>query len=109
MVRTQLLCKACLTLRLAVLGARLNLNRSNNEKGLSALHICRGSAIFWSCCRNAREMSWQRSDESKIWQLAPISFRGSQECTGRAPRLEHGQKLTERSGPKKNPADVAES
>lgn len=98
-----------MALRLAVPAARLNLSRSNSETGLSALHICRGSAIFWPCCRNVREMSWQRSDESEIWQLAPMPFGGSQECAGRAPQLEHGQKLTEQSGPKKNPADVAES
>lgn len=98
-----------MTLRLAVLAARLNLNRSNSEKGLFALHICRGSAVLWPCSCNVRDMSWQKSNESEIWQLTPMLFRGSQEHTGRAPRLEHGQKLAERAGPKKNPADVAES
>jgi len=104
MVHTLLLCKACMSLRVAVLAARLNLNSSNCEKGLSALHICRGSAIFWPCCCNVREMSWQRSNESEIWQ-----FTSMQECTGRAPRLKHGLKLTKRCGSKKTPADVAES
>lgn len=50
-VHTLLLCKARMTLRLAVLVARLELNRSSSEKGLSALHI------FWHCCSNEREMS----------------------------------------------------
>lgn len=85
-----------MTLRLA---ARLTLNRNSSEKGLSALHICRGSAIFWPRCCTVKEMSWQRSDESEIWQLALMPFGGSQECTGRAPHVEHKQKVMERSGP----------
>lgn len=50
---------------LAVLAAKLNLSTSYNEKGLSALYTCRGSAMFWPHCHNVMEMSWQRSNESE--------------------------------------------
>lgn len=48
-----------------MLAAKLNLNISYNEKGHSALHTYRGSAMFWPRYDNVMEISWQRSNESE--------------------------------------------
>lgn len=92
-VHTLLLCESGVALRLPVLP-----DRNSSKRGVSALHICRGSAIFSVLpkCENilAQQQEWNLAARSGV----------SQECPGRAAQLEHT--FTGRSSFKENPAGL---